>query len=67
MWPVNQAKFWPKNPVMNVRGRNTVAMIASCFITPLRRFDTVDVYTSIALDNRSRQLSIRSLIRIRWS
>ena len=26
----SQPKFWPKNPVMNVRGRNTVAINVSC-------------------------------------
>ena len=31
-----------------------VAITASCFITALSRFDTVDRYTSIALVSRSR-------------
>jgi uncharacterized protein YcbX len=37
-------------------GRNTVAMIVSCFITALSRFETVDQVdkTSMALVSRSR-------------
>jgi hypothetical protein len=35
-------KFCPKNPVSQLRGRKTVAMIVSCFITELRRFETVE-------------------------
>ena len=42
MLRTSQPKFWPKKPVMNVSGRKTVAMIVSCFITVLRRFETVD-------------------------
>ncbi len=40
--PTSQAKFWPKNPVRNDSGRNTVAMMVSCFITSLSRLDTID-------------------------
>ena len=35
-------KFWPKNPVNQLSGKKTVAMIVSCFITELSRFETVD-------------------------
>ncbi len=32
----------PKKPVSQLSGRKIVAMIVSCFITVLRRFDTVE-------------------------
>ena len=35
-------KFWPKNPVTKVSGRNTVAITASCFVTALSRLETVE-------------------------
>ncbi len=49
-----QAKFWPKNPVRNDSGRNTVAMMVSCFITSLSRLDTIDMYASSEPLSRSR-------------
>ena len=42
MWRTIQPKFWPKKPVMKVSGRKIVAMIVSCFITTLSRFETVE-------------------------
>ena len=30
MWSTSQPKFWPKNPVTTVSGRNTVAISVSC-------------------------------------
>ena len=38
----SQPKFWPKNPVSHDNGRNTVAMMVSCFVTSLSRFETTD-------------------------
>jgi len=43
-----------KNPVMKVAGRNTVAMIVSCFMTTLRRLETVERWVSSAPVSRSR-------------
>jgi hypothetical protein len=39
---VIQPKFWLKKPVMKLSGRNTEAMMVSCFMTPFRRFECVD-------------------------
>jgi hypothetical protein len=47
-------EFCPKDPVSQLRGRKTVAMIVSCFITELKRFETVERLTSIAPVRRSR-------------
>ena len=38
----SQPKFWPKKPVRKDSGRNTVAMIVSCFMTSFSRFDTME-------------------------
>ncbi len=53
-WFTSKEKFWPKKPVMNPRGKNTVAMMVSCFMTTLRRLDTVDRWVSMAPLSRSR-------------
>src|SRR5580658_3358771 len=50
----SQPKFWPKKPVRNDSGRNTVAMIVSRFITSLSRLDTTDMYASSDPLSRSR-------------
>jgi hypothetical protein len=50
----SQPRFWPKNPVRNDSGRNTVAIMVSCFITSLSRLDTIDMYASSEPDSRSR-------------
>ena len=50
----SEAKFCPKNPVRKVKGKKTVAMMVSCFITTLSRFDTVERWVSMTLESRSR-------------
>jgi hypothetical protein len=35
-------KFCPKNPVTKVNGRKMVAMTVSCFMTALRRLETLE-------------------------
>jgi hypothetical protein len=50
----SQPRFWPKNPVRKDSGRNTVAMMVSCFITSLSRLDTTDMYASSEPESRSR-------------
>ncbi len=50
----SKAKFWPKKPVRKLSGRKMVAMIVSCFITTLSRFDTVERCVSMTLESRSR-------------
>jgi len=42
MWRTIQPKFCPKKPVSQASGRKMVAMIVSCFITLLRRLETVE-------------------------
>ena len=54
MCPVRNAKFWPKNPVRNVSGRKTVAMIVSCLEISPWRLATVERYISVAPLSRSR-------------
>ena len=54
MWATSQLKFWPKKPVRKLRGRNTVAMMVSCFMTTLSRLDTVDRWVSMTPLSRSR-------------
>ncbi len=49
-----QPKFWPKKPVRKLMGKKMVAMIVSCFMTTLSRFDTVERCVSIAPLSRSR-------------
>ena len=44
----------PKKPVRKLSGRKMVAMMVSCFITTLRRFDTVERCVSMTLVSRSR-------------
>ena len=39
---------------MKLSGRKMVAMIVSCFITRLRRLETVERWVSITLESRSR-------------
>lgn len=46
--PIIQPKFCPKKPVKKLRGKNTVAMMVSCFITTFKRLDTVDRWVSRA-------------------
>jgi hypothetical protein len=48
------AKFCPKNPVRKLSGRKIVAIIVSCFMTTLRRLETVERCVSITLLSRSR-------------
>ena len=54
MWPVRNAKFWPKKPVRKVSGRKIVAMIVSCLLISPWRLATVDRYMSVAPLSRSR-------------
>ena len=46
-WFTRRLKFWPKNPVRKLSGRNTVAMMASCFMTTLSRLDTVEIWENV--------------------
>jgi hypothetical protein len=52
--PTVQEKFCPKKPVRKVIGKNTVAIIVSCFMTTLSRLETVDKCVSRAPERRSR-------------
>ena len=63
MWSASQAKFWPKNPVTNVSGRNTVAMMVSRSIVELCRTLIWVCSTEMTAMLASRMVASRS----RWA
>ena len=70
----SQPKFWPKNPVTKVSGRNTVARIVSCSMvsfwrTPILVCSTeiTAMFASSRSSSRSRWAETSSLTSSRWS
>ena len=70
----SQPKFWPKNPVTNVRGRKTVASTVSRSIVVFCRTLTFVCSTEITamlasriVPRRSRWAETSSLTSTRWS
>ena len=74
MCPISHAKFWPKKPVMKVRGRKTVARMVSCSMVVFCRTLTLVYSTEITamlasstVPSRSRWAATSSLTSSRWS